>query len=90
MQPVYVPGDVPANPFGQLLTGSDPVAFYASYPYNVAPVNDDRPFFFYTVQPRDMSRFFREREQAQRGLQGQSRGAAAVRRAGGEPGRDRC
>ena len=33
--------------------------FFRDYPFNVAPVNDDQPFFFYTVQPRDLWDFFR-------------------------------
>jgi hypothetical protein len=54
IQAVYLPGDAPTNPFGQLLRSSDPDAFYAEYPFNVTPVDDDRPFFFYTVQPGDV------------------------------------
>lgn len=57
MQMLYTPGDAPSNPFGQLLRSADPAAFYASYRYNVEPVSDDRPFFFYTVQPRDIRNF---------------------------------
>ena len=57
MQLIYMPGDAPRNPFGTLLHASDPAAFYASYRYNVEPVSDDRPFFFYTVQPRDIRNF---------------------------------
>ena len=57
LQPIYFPGDGPKNAFGQLLETSDPGAFYASYPYDVSPVSDDRPFFFYTVQPRDLVAF---------------------------------
>jgi hypothetical protein len=30
------------------------VAFLRSYPFDVSAVSDDRPFFFYTVQPRDL------------------------------------
>ena len=33
--------------------------FFRDYPYNVTPVSDDQPFFFYTVQPRDLWDFFR-------------------------------
>ena len=51
---VYAPGDRPSNAFGQLLTAADPQDFLRDYPYNVAPVSDDQPFFFYTVQPRDL------------------------------------
>ena len=49
---------------------------------DVSPVSDDRPFFFYTVQPRDLVELRHHREPGQRGLQGQSRGAAAVRAGG--------
>src|SRR5262249_7732377 len=31
--------------------------FFRSYRYDVTPVGDDRPFFFYTVQPRDLRAF---------------------------------
>jgi hypothetical protein len=51
---IYLPGDAPANAFGQLLTAPDPAAFWRDYPFDVSPVSDDRPFFFYTVQPRDL------------------------------------
>jgi hypothetical protein len=40
-----------------LLAASDPQAFLSSYRYDVSPVSDDRPFFFYTVQPRDLWSF---------------------------------
>jgi hypothetical protein len=56
---IYAPGDGPVNVFGQLLEASDPQAFFRNYPYNVTPVNDDRPFFFYTMQPRDLWNFIR-------------------------------
>ena len=57
LERVYLPGDKPANEFGQLLTAADPKEFLANYPFDVSPVNDDRPFFFYTVQPRDVWSF---------------------------------
>ncbi|HKD08928.1 MAG TPA: hypothetical protein VKB79_23700 [Bryobacteraceae bacterium] len=57
MSAVYVPGDAPKNPFGELLLAADPAAYERSYEYNVSPVTDDRPFFFYTVQPRDVKAF---------------------------------
>ncbi len=55
----YLPGATD-GPFAQLLRAGDPDSFYKDYPYNVAPVSDDRPFFFYTVQPRDLLNFRRE------------------------------
>ena len=58
MEAIYLPGDSPANPFGDLATSSDTAAFFRSYRYDVSPVSDDRPFFFYTVQPRDLWDYF--------------------------------
>lgn len=58
MKALYLPGDPPSNPFGELVVSSNPTAFYAQYAYDVSPVGDDRPFFFYTVQPRDLWDFF--------------------------------
>jgi len=57
MSAVYLPGDPPKNPFGELLLTSNPSAYEASYQYNISPVDDNRPFFFYTVQPRDIKQF---------------------------------
>jgi spermidine synthase len=57
METVYLPGDAPRNEFGQLLLAKDPVAWEKSYRFDITPVSDNRPFFFYTVQPRDVSAF---------------------------------
>jgi hypothetical protein len=57
LQDIYIPGDEVKNEFGELLTTSDPEQFYRNYRYDVSPVNDNRPFFFYTVQPRDLISF---------------------------------
>jgi hypothetical protein len=54
---VYLPGDPARNAFGALLASRDPHAFLREYPYDVSAVGDDRPFFFYTVQPRDLWNF---------------------------------
>ncbi len=62
METVYVPGTSLRNPFQELLTTTDRNAFYANYQYNVTPVNDNRPFFFYTVQPKDIWSFFMSKE----------------------------
>jgi hypothetical protein len=64
LEPVYFPGDASANPFGELLHAADPKAFYAQYRYDVSPVSDDRPFFFYTVQPRDLMAFLTAENQS--------------------------
>jgi hypothetical protein len=57
MTAVYLPDDPKPNEFAEILATSDPAAFYRNYRYNVTPVPDDRPFFFYTVQPRDILSF---------------------------------
>ena len=57
VEALYLPGDRPVNAFGELATSSDPKAFFRGYRYDISPVSDDRPFFFYTVQPRDLRDF---------------------------------
>ncbi len=54
---IYAPGTTTQNPFAQLLRSSDPEKFQRSYPFDVSPVSDDRPFFFYTVQAADLWKF---------------------------------
>jgi hypothetical protein len=54
---VYLPGTT-GNAFADLLRSPRPRDFYAGYRYDVSPVPDDRPFFFYTVQPRDVIDYF--------------------------------
>lgn len=52
LQPLYLPSAPGDNPFSLLIAGNDPWAFADSYPYNVAPVNDNAPFFFFTLKTR--------------------------------------
>src|SRR5262249_34330323 len=63
MESLHVPSKSryprPYNEFVQLLGGSPPEEFFRHYRYDVSPVTDDRPFFFYTVQPRDLWNFVR-------------------------------
>ena len=59
LQSIYLPSDKPMNEFGQLLRANNPEAFWQDYQFDVSPVDDDRPFFFYTVQPRDVWNFFK-------------------------------
>jgi hypothetical protein len=47
---LYLPSEPQSNPFSSLIAGNDPYAFAQQYPYNVAPVNDDAPFFFFTLK----------------------------------------
>ena len=57
MEGVYLPGTDRQTAFRDLLLTNNPARFYATYPFDVRPITDDRPFFFYTVQPRDLWRF---------------------------------
>jgi hypothetical protein len=59
MEAVYYPGSETANPFHDLLLSSDPAEYQRQYAFDIAPVTDNRPFFFYTVQPRDLLNFVR-------------------------------
>ncbi len=54
LTPIYLPGPGPKNHFRDLLTAPDPAAWIRDYQYDVSPVGDNRPFFLYTVQPRDV------------------------------------
>ncbi len=57
LTPIYLPGAHIPNEFTSLLTAADPARFEHDYRYNITPVSDNRPFFFYTVQPRDIAAF---------------------------------
>jgi spermidine synthase len=48
---LYLPSQPGQNPFSQLIAGNDPAAFARNYAYNVAPVTDNAPFFFFTLKP---------------------------------------
>lgn len=50
LDPIYVPSEPGKNPFADLIASNDPSAFARSYAYNVAPVNDNAPFFFFTLK----------------------------------------
>jgi SAM-dependent methyltransferase len=41
-----------AAPFHDLLQAGDPYAFANQYEFDVSPVSDNSPFFFYTLKPR--------------------------------------
>jgi spermidine synthase len=47
---LYLPSVPGSNAFSELIASNDPFAFAKQYPYNVAPVNDNRPFFFFTLK----------------------------------------
>jgi hypothetical protein len=56
-QQIYLPGDGSKNPFGQALLAKNLDNWLENYPFDVTAVDDNRPFFFYTVQPRDLWNF---------------------------------
>jgi SAM-dependent methyltransferase len=57
LQAVYLPDAPLPGTFTAFLRSDDPRAFERRYRFNISPVDDNRPFFFYTVQPRDIWAF---------------------------------
>jgi hypothetical protein len=47
---LYQPSDPGDNPFSNLIASNNPSKFARQYAYNVAPVNDNAPFFFFTLK----------------------------------------
>src|SRR5580658_8117128 len=47
---LYLPSDPRDNPFSALIARNDPYAFAQTYPYDVSPVDDNAPFFFFTLK----------------------------------------
>jgi hypothetical protein len=47
---LYLPSEPKQNPFSALIARNDPYAFAKQYAYDVAPVRDDAPFFFFTIK----------------------------------------
>lgn len=52
---LYAPSELRMQPstnaFARLIQSNDPDAFTATYAYNVSPVTDNVPFFFFTLKP---------------------------------------
>lgn len=48
---LYLPSRPGQNPFSDLIASNDPFAYARRYAYNVAPVHDNAPFFFFTLKP---------------------------------------
>lgn len=44
---MYSPGAARESVFRSILLAQDPALFFAGYPYDISPVHDDRPFFYY-------------------------------------------
>ncbi|HEX6821235.1 MAG TPA: hypothetical protein VF123_04195 [Candidatus Sulfotelmatobacter sp.] len=47
---LYSPSNPETNPFSDLLASNDPYRFARGYEYNVSPVTDNAPFFFFTLK----------------------------------------
>jgi len=47
---LYAPSYKGTNAFAQLIQSNNPQAFSANYAYNVTPVTDNAPFFFFTLK----------------------------------------
>ena len=58
-RPIYYPGSELRNEFHDLLLSPNPAAYERNYTFDITPVTDNRPFFFYTVQPRDLWAFMK-------------------------------
>ena len=59
MQTVYLPGAGIHNHFTDLMSSANPEQYERDYVFDITPISDNRPFFFYTVQPRDLWSFVR-------------------------------
>ena len=64
LTPSICPARSIQNEFGAYLHLYGSATLLRDYPYDVSPVCDDRPFFFYTVQPRDLWKFVTGRHDA--------------------------
>jgi spermidine synthase len=53
---LYSPSHPQGNPFADLIRSNDPKLFAETYAYDVAPVDDNNPFFFFTLKTGDMLR----------------------------------
>ncbi len=56
LQVLYSPSQQGSNAFSELIRSNDPAAFSRSYQFNVSPVSDNKPFFFFTLKTRDLLR----------------------------------
>jgi hypothetical protein len=64
METVYLPGADVHNQFRDLLLSPNPTEYQRNYTFDITPVTDNRPFFFFTVQPRDLVNFVRNASHA--------------------------
>ena len=50
LTPLYLPSSPVKNAFADLIASNDPYKFARDYAYNVTPVSDNAPFFFFTLK----------------------------------------
>src|SRR5215469_7824867 len=50
LDPLYLPTAPGKNPFSALIASNDPQSYARGYAYNVTPVSDNAPFFFFTLK----------------------------------------
>jgi hypothetical protein len=50
IDPLYLPSQPGHSPFADLIASNDPKGFAQTYAYNVSPVTDNAPFFFFTLK----------------------------------------
>jgi len=55
LTPLHVAGKGANEPIGKFLSASDRDEFIRTYPFDVSPTTDDRPFFFNTVRLEDVA-----------------------------------
>jgi hypothetical protein len=51
---LYLPSSPGNNPFSALIARNDAYGFARDYAYNVTPVDDNTPFFFFTLKPGEL------------------------------------
>jgi hypothetical protein len=51
---LYLYSEPGSNPFADLIASNNAFRFAKNYAYNVAPVNDNTPFFFFTLKPNQI------------------------------------
>jgi hypothetical protein len=54
MRVLYSPSGREDNAFSHLIRSNDPYSFSQGYAYNVSPVTDNAPFFFFTLKPAQL------------------------------------
>jgi hypothetical protein len=62
MSVLYLPDKGLSTAFTELLQAPDVSAFENSYPYDITPVWDNRPFFFFNVRTRDVLKMWAGQE----------------------------